>query len=379
MEQNTKKEINIVDLWQVFTKNVVLLIVIALVGAIICGAVGGVLAYVNVSYETTLKFSVSPTDDTDALLYNLQSEAFAEKLLLEENGLPEKSECDPEDYAAALAAIEAFNAAREQKRALRREYNRLQITVVELQMKYYDQEYAKIFEQLSTYKSAPSETIANDESHKAMINKLESELSDIIDERSKFIEETYNPVMLHRADLQEKLNLASYLVNDTRREAEALTEKVLAPWRESEEVQSKIQEIMSSVSYEYAKLETTETTTASKNEEQNKGYIKIYVSVDKDEELAKEIVDGLKRCVGPFVVKHIEEVTSSVQVDCMLISTISAPTRVGDNVIVKAATFAVVGGIALFAVTYIVLLFKKLFAIYMVADAEEKKQDVIQE
>ena len=379
MEQNTKKEINIVDLWQVFTKNVVLLIVIALVGAIICGAVGGALAYVNVSYETTLKFSVSPTDDTDALLYNLQSEAFAEKLLLEENGLPEKSECDPEDYAAALAAIEAFDAAREQKRALRREYNRLQITVVEFQMKYYDQEYAKIFEQLSTYKSAPSETIANDESHKAMINKLESELSDIIDERSKFIEETYNPVMLHRADLQEKLNLASYLVNDTRREAEALTEKVLAPWRESEEVQSKIQEIMSSVSYEYAKLETTETTTASKNEEQNKGYIKIYVSVDKDEELAKEIVDGLKRCVGPFVVKHIEEVTSSVQVDCMLISTVSAPTRVGDNVIVKAATFAVVGGIALFAVTYIVLLFKKLFAIYMVADAEEKKQDVIQE
>lgn len=379
MEQNTKKEINIVDLWQVFTKNVVLLIVIALVGAIICGAVGGVLAYVNVSYETTLKFSVSPTDDTDALLYNLQSEAFAEKLLLEENGLPEKSECDPEDYAAALAAIEAFDAAREQKRALRREYNRLQITVVEYQMKYYDQEYAKIFEQLSTYKSAPSETIANDESHKAMINKLESELSDIIDERSKFIEETYNPVMLHRADLQEKLNLASYLVNDTRREAEALTEKVLAPWRESEEVQSKIQEIVSSVSYEYAKLETTETTTASKNEDQNKGYIKIYVSVDKDEELAKEIVDGLKRCVGPFVVKHIEEVTSSVQVDCMLISTVSAPTRVGDNVIVKAATFAVVGGIALFAVTYIVLLFKKLFAIYMVADAEEKKQDVIQE
>ncbi|MBQ7358282.1 MAG: hypothetical protein IJW65_06070 [Clostridia bacterium] len=379
MEQNTKKEINIVDLWQVFTKNVVLLIVIALVGAIICGAVGGVLAYVNVSYETTLKFSVSPTDDTDALLYNLQSEAFAEKLLLEENGLPEKSECDPEDYAAALAAIEAFNAAREQKRALRREYNRLQITVVEYQMKYYDQEYAKIFEQLSTYKSAPSETIANDESHKAMINKLESELSDIIDERSKFIEETYNPVMLHRADLQEKLNLASYLVNDTRREAEALTEKVLAPWREREEVQSKIQEIVSSVSYEYAKLETTETTTASKNEEQNKGYIKIYVSVDKDEELAKEIVDGLKRCVGPFVVKHIEEVTSSVQVDCMLISTVSAPTRVGDNVIVKAATFAVIGGIALFAVTYIVLLFKKLFAIYMVADAEQKKQDVIQE
>lgn len=379
MEQNIKKEINIVDLWQVFTKNVVLLIVIALVGAIICGAVGGVLAYVNVSYETTLKFSVSPTDDTDALLYNLQSEAFAEKLLLEENGLPEKSECDPEDYAAALAAIEAFDAAREQKRALRREYNRLQITVVEYQMKYYDQEYAKIFEQLSTYKSAPSETIANDESHKAMINKLERELSDIIDERSKFIEETYNPVMLHRADLQEKLNLASYLVNDTRREAEALAEKVLAPWRESEEVQSKIQEIMSSVSYEYAKLETTETTTASKNEEQNKGYIKIYVSVDKDEELAKEIVDGLKRCVGPFVVKHIEEVTSSVQVDCVLISTVSAPTRVGDNVIVKAATFAVIGGIALFAVTYIVLLFKKLFAIYMVADAEEKKQDVIQE
>lgn len=379
MEQNTKKEINIVDLWQVFTKNIVLLIVVALIGTVICGAVGGVLAYVNVSYETTLKFSVSPTDDTDALLYNLQSEAFAEKLLLEENGLPEKSECDPEDYAAALAAIEAFDAAREQKRALRREYNRLQITVVELRMKYYDQEYAKIFEQLSTYKSAPSETIANDEGHKAMINKLESELSDIIDERSKFIEETYNPVMLHRADLQEKLNLASYLVNDTRREAEALTEKVLAPWRESEEVQSKIQDIVSSVSYEYAKLETTETTTASKNEEQNKGYIKIYVSVDKDEELAKEIVDGLKKCVGPFVVKHVEEITSSVQVDCVLISTVSSPKRVGDNIISNAVIFAVVGGIALFAVTYIVLLFKKLFAIYMVSDVEEKKQDDPQE
>lgn len=371
---------NIADVWHIFTKGIKLLVVIALIGAIIGGALGAYMAKESKGYSATLKFSLTPTDDTDALLYNLQSELFAEKLLLEDNGLPKKEECDAEDYEAALAAIEAFNEARADKKEARRKFNRLLTNVVEFQMKHYDQEYTKIFEQLNTYKSANSDAIASDESHKAMIEKLEGELAEIVAQRSKFVEEEYTPIMLKKSSLQEQVTLTTLAVNDARREADALSEKVIAPWRESEAVQSKVAAIMNSVSYEYAKLETSDAS-ASKNNVQNKGYIKIYVSTT-DAALADFIVERLKECVGPFVEAHIEEITSVVQVDCVLISTFSEPNQTGDNIVKKAATFAVIGAVACFVLAFVILIFKELLAMYSkpedlckITEADEKSNE----
>ncbi len=362
IDNNVKKEITIADLWNIFKSNMVLLIVIALVGGIVVGAVGGILTCFNKTYTATLKFSVSHSDSTDALLYNLQSEYFAEKLLLDENGLPPKEECDAQDYEAALAAVKAFDALREQKKELRQRINKLQTAVVEYKKTYYDEEYTKIFEQLSIYKGAPSDVIANDQQHKETIVILEAQLSQITLERAEFMENEYNPTILKKTEYNQEYSLLSIQVNDARREAEVLVEKVVAPWREDPIVQDKVDAIMNSVSYEYAKLETTSASKTS-DAEQNKGYIKIYVEVQDDKELADFIVEKLKLRTGPFVEKHVEKMTSAARVECTLISTFSSVAEIADGFITTAVKFAVIGGVAMFAIAYIVLVLKKVISL----------------
>lgn len=362
IDNNVKKEITIADLWKIFKSNILLLIVVALVGGIVVGAVGGILTCFNKTYTATLKFSVSHSDSTDALLYNLQSEYFAEKLLLDENGLPPKEECDPEDYEAALAAVQAFDALREQKKELRQRISKHQTALVEYKKTYYDGEYAKVFEQLSIYKGAPSDVIANDQNHKETIAILEEQLSQITLERAEFMENEYNPAILQKIEYDQEYSLLSIRVNEARREAEALVEKVVAPWREDEDVQEKVSAIMESVSYEYAKLETSSPSDVSE-EDQNKGYIKIYVEVQDDEELADFIVEQLKLRTGLFVEKHIEKMTSTARVECTLISTFSSVVEVADGLITTAVKFAAIGGVAMFAITYIILVLKKLIAL----------------
>ena len=372
MEQNVKREINIADLWRIFTKNVKLFVILALIAAVVGGAVGGVLAYKNVSYQTTLNFSLLPTDDTDALLYNLQSEAFAERLLLDENGLPEKSECDPEDYAAALTAIEVFNAARAEKKEIKKELNKVQTAVEEFNMDYYNQRYNEIVSLLQVYKGAYTDVIADAESHKAMITRLETELLEVEEKRSAASAE-YESIMLQKAELTEKWMSKVTETNEARRNAKALAEVVLNAWREDPEVRSKVETIMNSVTYSYAKLDGADSSTKTATS-QNKGYIKITVCVDNDKEMADFIVDELKRTIPSFVEHHIEEVSLSVQVDCYLISTVSSPKRVGDNPVVNAAIFGVIGGIALPVLAYIILLFKELLLIYATPETDDKKQ-----
>lgn len=374
VENNAKKELTILDLWKIFRNNIVLLIVIALIGAIAIGALGGCLAYFNKTYSATLNFSVSHSDSTDALLYNLQSESFAEKLLLDENGLPPKEECDAKDYEAALAAVKAFDKLREDKKELKQEINKLQTSVIEYKKSYYDQEYSKIFGQLSVYKGANSDVIADDEHHKEMIVTLEAQLSQILAERAKFMEEEYNPASIKKREYDEAYSLLSIQVNEARREAEALVEKVVAPWRANEDVKKKMDVIKESVSYEYAKLEASSASDDTTGENQNKGYIKIYVEVQDDEELADYIVESLKSRTGPFVEKHIEKMTNAARVDCKLISTFSSLDEVGDGLITSVVKFGVIGGVGLFVLTYIVLVLKDMIALYAVDGEDDKKK-----
>lgn len=364
MENSEKKEITIADIWHVFVKNIKLLIIITLIAAIVGGALGGLFTWAGYTYGATLEFKISSIDSTDSLLYNLNSESFAEKLLLEENGLPPRADCNAADYDAALAAIETYNQARETKKEIKRELDRYQTSSISFEMDVLDSEYNKIFEQLKVYKTTYSDVIASEETHINTMRELEEQFNAVAEKRQAYREETYLPAMQKKTELQEKYSRAVLDLTDARREARELTEKVLDAWREDDEVQKMVLDISKSVKYSYRQLEEEDknksnTTTTDTEEQKNSRYVVATVAVEGDEELADFIVSRLKSRAKPYIVEHIEEITSSVQVDCTLISSLSTDNLENSSIVVQAVKYAVIIGIVAFILAYAVVALKE--------------------
>ena len=145
MEQNkvneSKGTIRLVDLLGLFVKKFKAIVIVSLIVAIIAGSLGAVLDVMDSECVAEVNVQVSPVDESDRLLMNLRSGRFAEQLLLEENGLPPKSECNAEDYEKALDAIKAFEDAREKRWNKHVENATFHMTEIENTYKRLEAEY----------------------------------------------------------------------------------------------------------------------------------------------------------------------------------------------------------------------------------------------
>jgi capsular polysaccharide biosynthesis protein len=366
MEQNVQvndtAEITIFDIFSALRKKLKLIICLTLIAAVIGGALGCVISIFTSSYGAVVSFHVSSFDDSDSLLYNLQSEAFAEKLLLDENGLPPKDQCDAAAYEEALNAINALNEARKEKYDLRREINMLpySLSIIEEEYARLSSAYNNAYSVLNIYKSAPSDKVAEDDSHKEMIKIYEQKLIEAEAAKNAYAENVYNPAIENKLILDGEFARVSRKVADLRDEVEKLVEIVVAPWRENKDVKKQVADIMKGVSYEYEKLEASEDnkSTSSTKEEPHKGYIKITVSIERDKEFAKFVVDKVKSNVAPFVINNIEAATGDVKVKCTLISTFGAVKQTGDGMISGAVRYAMIVAIAVAVVVCGVIILK---------------------
>ena len=363
MEQYNVSESNgalsLSDLWRLFVSKWKVLLIVGILVAIVGGVFGVYIACTNVHYNAVISFNLSPSDSTDALLYNLQSEMFAEKLLLENNGLPPKDQCNEKDYNAALTAIGEFDAAREEKASLKKALDKYQTAIVENNYEVLVNAYNRIFDLLSVYKQAAVDSIADDAAHKAMIAEYEEKLKAAEKARDDYFAGEYSTVMNGKLELQTQYNLASIDVKEKRVAAEEAIEKVVAPWRSNnKEIREKIAIITKSATYEYAKLLVSETNKDDENsaDVQNKGYIKITLSVADDEEFANWLVERYKSRVPDFVEKHMEEITGTTNVDCTLISPFSTAKQENDGIIANVVKFALIFAVVGVVLTYIICL-----------------------
>ena len=375
MEQNTNshanQEITFLDLCRLFVSKWKIMLIFALIFAIVGGLIGGLRVYGDDTYGTTMRFNLSPSDSTDALLYNLQSEMFAEKLLLEENGLPPKAECNAEDYAAAVAAIEAFNAIRLQKKELKAELDKAQTTAVEYEYNRLVAEYEAISAQVDIFLKAsdevakliPPETIAE-----ALSKQAAAETA-----KSNYMRDFYDPAMKKKNTLQDAYNLIGIEERDLREAADDAMEKVIAPWREDQEIKNQITQIMQSVTYEYESLIVpTSKEEGSESYTQNKGYIKITIDVGDDEALASFLIERFKSRVPGFVETHIEEITGTTIATCKLISTFADVEHTEANYIKAAVKNAIAGAIGAVVLVY------AFFVLKLLALSSEKKRDRVE-
>ena len=253
MEQNTNtaKEITFGDLCRLFAGKWVLFLVLALVFGFVGGAFGLVSAFDNRTYSTTLTFNISDSTNSDDLLYLLRSEKFAETLLLEENGLPKKENCNAADYAAAEAALKKVNDLRAEKETVRNQLNRRKVDFksVSLMLSQLETDYNEISLMLESLR--PQTDAVVDGATLSLIAEYNLKLTDSKEKIESYREETYRPMNREIKALEDKLALLGLDLHDAKEDADEAAEKVLAPWREAAGVRGNVDTIMTGITYTY--------------------------------------------------------------------------------------------------------------------------------
>lgn len=375
MDQNkieaTKPEITFVDILKMFRGKLKLLICVTLIFAVLGAGVGVFASYLTTSYGAEITFYLLPGESSQALLPILKSDAFAEKLLLDENGLPPRTECDPTQYDEALKAVEEENAARAERLRLYREVNAYPYSLAIIQGEYdkLNSERVRINDLLKMYKSA-QDAIASQPDHLAKIAEYEQKLADAEAAWKKYKTEVYDPAIAAKVALEKEYFIARRTLVDARKIADTEVEEVVSAWRENKEVQEMVAIIQSSVQYDYTKI-IDNLKAEEKVENQNTSFLVISVSVPRDEETAQKIVDMIKERTPLFVEKEVERLTGAAEAQCTLTSTFVEATEEGELSLIKGVVFGgAIGAILSFALVCAFVIAKN----FIPADLFPKKE-----
>ncbi len=340
--------LNLASVLKLLKSNAVLIICVALVALIAGAGVGAFNTYSSISYGGEVEFYLEPGDSTDRLLPILRSDSFAEKLLLDENGLPPAKDCDPADYQAALDAVKAAEEARKYKQDLKNELDKLpyEIRIVEEEYNNIVEEYNRVNSLLNTYKSASDTATSTDDDHKATVSRLTDELEAIAGKRTAYENDVYNPLIQEKLKAELELHNAILDMEEKRIEAEEKSEKLLSAWRTDEEVRYKLSVIKKSITFDYASVSATKDADAGAKTT-NTAFLLISVDIYESEELAKELVRKIMTITPDFVEKDIERFTDTNEAKCTLISTFSDANELSaeslvKNIIIYGGIFAIV-------------------------------------
>ena len=306
------EELDLLEIIRILLSKAKMLVCIALIAAIVGGAFGGIMTLLGREYGTQVEFYITPFPANSTVLRLLSSERFAEKLLLDENGLPENSSGAEDDAAlaakleydaAAKAYSEAKKIALEAPRAL---------AVAEKNYEEKKQKYTDIYDLLSVYKSTEG-SAADDPDHVQKMKQYEADL-EVAKAEKKAAEEQYYLASQNALLATHNLDAAKEAATSARRKADELAEAILEPWREENQNKKKIALINKSLSYKYVDLAEASRTV-------NQQFLVVSIAVDNDEELAKLLLSNLQDRLPTFVEENLENPDNAAETVCTLVST----------------------------------------------------------
>ena len=346
-------ELDLLDIIKILLSKAKLLICITLLAAIIGGALGGAITLLGIrEYGTQVEFYITPNSPDSNVLHLLASERFAEKLLLDENGLPENR--SGAEYEAALAAKHEADAAAKaltEAKKLSKEAPR----VLAIAQKNYEEKqkaYEDVYNLLNIYKSATSDKIAEDPEHVQKMKQYEADL-ETAKQAKKIAEEEYYAASQTALEATHKFEAAKEAAASARKKADDLAEDILEQWREEAKNKKKISLINESLSYKYIDVETADKATG---ETTNRQFLIVSISVERDEALAKRLLCNMRDRLPVFVEENIDTSNSDEETVCTLISTAAEIENLSKNSLVKEiAKFALIAAVMALAVTCIVV------------------------
>lgn len=363
MEQNTHYEdevtISIADIVRMFRGKMRKIIAIAIVAGIIGGLIGIISSVTSMTYGTTLKYRLNPTDGGTTLMYVLKSGGYSEYLLLDENGLPPKEDCDPALYQAALDAAEAYKATRAEKKAASEALETLDFELgmadLEYEYSYMNTEYNRVYGQLQIYKDAQTDNLV-DENHLATIDKLEAKLDELEAKRSEFEINKYRPAQLEKMAANQRLEEASLANYYARLDYNEAAEAAREQWREKKEVKELVGIINGGIKYEYTKLFDDEELGSSSSDDPNKenlnrSFITITVAVaNKDD--AELIVSSLKKSFPTYIDRYIEQDSGALRIECTNITPFASAILLNVGGLIKGAITTCILVVVLAVIAY---------------------------
>ena len=346
-------EFDLLDIIKILLSKAKLLICITLLSAIIGGALGGAITLLGIrEYGTQVEFYITPNSPDSNVLHLLASERFAEKLLLDENGLPENR--SGAEYEAALAAKHEADAAAKaltEAKKLSKEAPR----VLAIAQKNYEEKqkaYEDVYNLLNIYKSATSDKIAEDPEHVQKMKQYEADL-ETAKQAKKIAEEEYYAASQTALEATHKFEAAKEAAASARKKADDLAEDILEQWREEAKNKKKISLINESLSYKYIDVETADKATG---ETTNRQFLIVSISVERDEALAKRLLCNMRDRLPVFVEENIDTSNSDEETVCTLISTAAEIENLSKNSLVKEiAKFALIAAVMALAVTCMVV------------------------
>lgn len=366
MDQNSNA-ITFVDILSMFVGKGKKLICIVLIAAIICAGAGFGFSMLTEEYGGSITLNVSVTDGSRSLITILSSDKFAERLLLDENGLPPKEYCNAEDYKVALEAAEAYNAARELKKELVREQQLFAYDLSLAETKYTSllDEYNRINTILTVYKSAWSDEVAKHPNHAATTEKYEALLSDAENAMKSFKAEVRDPALSKKIEIEQKIAVANLDLKDAREAYDKASTKVIDQWRQDPEIKETVKAMSEAISCEYQQrfenIDTTAKEDVDPAELENARFVVINVSTSKGVEFANDILQKITATVPDYAEEQLERISGATEPNCTVISTLaSAQSQSEKSPIVTAAIFGVIGAIVAFLIFVFVVIVKGL-------------------
>ncbi|MBE5744974.1 MAG: hypothetical protein E7355_02435 [Clostridiales bacterium] len=395
MEENLQKqnEISIMEIFRLLLSKLKLIILIVIAGALLGAGIGFLRTHNVEYYGTEMKFYINPNKNSgDAVsdsqygiygAYNknvlnnmvelLDSEAFAEKLLLNEKGLPKKERLD------ALEKKKSTLTGKELEK-FTEELNTLNTSVVTAtaEVVKYENAYNELLDSLSNLNDINEQV----EKRSAVLDELwnEARMKDsklpytpiygVNDEIDAAINDLQNATteQLKAESLYESWNKA---VTERNKNAEDLKKEAVEKWSELDVdyYKREVGKIVSAVTYSYY----DEAADASADD-LARSFIYVNISVYNGEAYAMELREKLKDAVPAYIIERMPVPSGYNGTSCIRISRMDEVRRTNEGLVSSTAIkYALILGAAALLISCIVIIIidrsdKRLRSIEQITD-----------
>ncbi len=365
MEQNqTQTNKDTVSLWSIvamFFKKIKVIVAIALLVAIVGGALGVMLSAMNATYSAEFILYASPTDENDSLLYALRSGILNEKILLEENGLPPKNQCDAKAYEAAEKAVKEYKQVRELFEEKYEEMRDYYIEDIESKYNSLLNEYERAKKELEIYKNPQTDSVVDD-SHKEMTALLERNFLAAKKALEDYRNEYYVKAKEKEAELKKAYTLVTRDVDRLRDLANEAVEKAVTAWENDPAAISALENMAKYVSFEYLKNAFVENTDPNAEQEVNKKYIKVTVSAPAERKnFVETVVKKYRQNLCDVAEEYVEDVTNNPKSQCEITEFAIFIEREPKSLIVEGVKYAVVCAVVTVLLAFFIIAIHALF------------------
>ena len=307
---NSTREITLLDIFKILKKRIKIIACVALVALLLGGAAGAGLAVLNnANYGTQMRFYITSTEENNYILSLLQSDGFAESLLLDKNGLPAEKQGSTE-YQNVLTLKEAadkLEAQKEEKELLLEKYPN-KITAAQRKYQEAQNKYDALYDRFTLYTTAPVQS-----EFAGKIAELSTSMEQAATARNE-AKDAYDALLDENQNIQEEIDDLTLAIKKAKEDVKAATDIVLADFRANDNNLDQVAKVKKSITYQYA----LENNKAEIDASQSLLFVKI--SVPFDQAFAERMLDELTLKLPSYVEDSVVPEKDEKKPECTFIS-----------------------------------------------------------